>query len=38
MLGTRTETYSDPAFFNHLAGGILWRRGGGALPSGDSNT
>jgi type 1 glutamine amidotransferase len=27
MLGTRSESYSDPAFLNHLAGGILWAAG-----------
>ena len=27
MLGTRTESYSDPVFLNHLAGGILWAAG-----------
>lgn len=26
-LGQRIETYSDPAFLNHLAGGILWAAG-----------
>ena len=26
-LGCRPEIYSDPAFLNHLAGGILWAAG-----------